>query len=101
LQQMMVQGFVSEVARLHARGDLHPDLPSIRSVGYRQLWAHLDGECDLPSATQKALEATRQFAKRQITWLRSEHDLCWLNSDAPDVVDVALRRIEQGKPKTP
>lgn len=101
LQQMMVQGFVSEVARLHARGDLHPDLPSVRSVGYRQLWAHLDGECDLPAATQKALEATRQFAKRQITWLRSEHDLCWLNSDAPDVVDVALRRIEQGKPKTP
>lgn len=93
LQQMLAQGFVAEVARLHARGDLHPELPSIRSVGYRQIWAHLEGECDLAVASQKALEATRQFAKRQITWLRSEHDLCWLNSDAPDVVDVALRQI--------
>ncbi len=101
LQQMMAHGFAEEVKRLHARGDLHVALPSIRAVGYRQLWAWLEGEGDLAGATQKALEATRQFAKRQITWLRSEHDLCWLNSEAPDAVDVALRQIDEWTPKSP
>ena len=101
LQQMMAQGFAEEVRRLHARSDLHVELPSIRAVGYRQLWSWLDGEVDLAAATQRALEATRQFAKRQVTWLRSEHDLCWVNSEAPDAVDVALRRIEEWKPKSP
>lgn len=101
LQHMLVQGFAEEVARLHARGDLHPGLPSVRSVGYRQLWAHFDGACDMAEATHKVLAATRQFAKRQVTWLRSEHDLCWLNFDAPDVVDVALRRIAEWTPKAP
>ena len=101
LQQMLAQGLADEVRRLHARGDLHPGLPSIRSVGYRQMWAWIEGECDLAQAAQKALEATRQFAKRQITWLRSEHDPCWLNSEAPDAVDVALRRIDEWKPRSP
>lgn len=101
LRQMMAQGFVEEVRRLRARGDLHPGMPSMRAVGYRQLWAHLDGEYDLAAAEQKALEATRQFAKRQITWLRSEHDLCWLNSDAADAVYLALRRIDEWTPETP
>lgn len=101
LQQMMAQGFADEVRGLHARGDLHPELPSIRSVGYRQLWAWCDGQIDLPGATQKALEATRQFAKRQITWLRAEHDLCWLNFGMRDAVHVALRRIDQWRPETP
>lgn len=101
LQQMLAHGFADEVRRLHARGDLHPGLPSIRSVGYRQLWAWTEGHCDLAQASQKALEATRQFAKRQVTWLRSEHDPCWLNSEAPDAVDVALRRIDEWKPRSP
>ena len=101
LQQMFARGFAEEVRALHARGDLHPGLPSIRSVGYRQLWSWLEGECDLAQASQKALEATRQFAKRQVTWLRSEHDPCWLNSEAPDAVDVALRRIDEWKPRSP
>ena len=101
LQQMLAHGFADEVRALHARGDLHPGLPSIRSVGYRQLWAWMEGECDLTQASQKALEATRQFAKRQVTWLRSEHDPCWLNSEAPDAVDVALRRIDEWKPRSP
>lgn len=101
LQQMMAQGFAEEVRRLHVRQDLNVELPSIRAVGYRQLWAWLDGEVDLAQATQRALEATRQFAKRQVTWLRSEHDLCWLNSEAPDAVDRALRQIEEWTPKTP
>ena len=101
LQQMLAQGFADEVRTLHARGDLHPGLPSIRSVGYRQLWSWMDGECDLAQASQKALEATRQFAKRQVTWLRSEHDPCWLNSEAPDAVDLALRRIDEWNQRSP
>jgi tRNA dimethylallyltransferase len=101
LQQMLAQGFADEVRALHVRGDLHPGLPSIRSVGYRQLWSWMDGDCDLTQASQKALEATRQFAKRQITWLRSEHDPCWLNSEAPDAVDLALRRIDEWKQRSP
>ncbi len=68
---MMALGFLDEVARLHARGDLSPDLPSVRCVGYRQLWAHLDGEYSLPEARTRAIAATRQLAKRQLTWLRA------------------------------
>jgi tRNA dimethylallyltransferase len=92
LRQMMDAGFLDEVARLHARPDLHPDLPSIRSVGYRQLWGHLDGAYGRAEAEEKALYATRQFAKRQMTWLKSEHDLCWIDPEAPDPVDRVLER---------
>lgn len=100
LQQMIAQGFAEEVTRLYMRKDLHVDLPSVRAVGYRQLWAWLDGETDLAQATQRALEATRQFAKRQVTWLRSEHDLCWLNSETAGAVDVAYRQIDEWTPKS-
>jgi tRNA dimethylallyltransferase len=77
---MMAAGFLAEVERLHRRGDLHPALPSIRAVGYRQLWAHVAGECDLSSAVVDAITATRRLAKRQMTWLRAEPDLHWLDS---------------------
>lgn len=87
--QMMQQGFLQEVQALHVRGDLHADLPSIRSVGYRQLWDHLQGECDLPTAIERGIAATRQFAKRQITWLRSEKDVHVFD---PDDVQL-LQRI--------
>jgi tRNA dimethylallyltransferase len=75
---MMAAGFLAEVARLHGRGDLHPGLPSIRAVGYRQLWAHVAGECELGSAMGNAVTATRRLAKRQMTWLRAEPDLHWV-----------------------
>jgi len=68
---MMEQGFLDEVRRLRARGDLSPDLPSMRAVGYRQLWTHLDGAWDLATAIERGIAATRQLAKRQMTWLRS------------------------------
>ncbi len=68
---MLAQGLVDEVARLRARGDLHPGLPSIRCVGYRQIWSYLDGEIDLPTAREQGIFATRQLCKRQLTWLRS------------------------------
>lgn len=78
LKHMFSQGFVDEVSSLHQRGDLHREMPSIRSVGYRQVWDYLAGNGTLELAQRKALEATRQFAKRQITWLRSEADVLHL-----------------------
>jgi len=72
--QMMQQGFLDEVRLLRARGDLHADLPSLRSVGYRQLWSHLAGETGLEAAVAAGQRATRNLAKRQLTWIRSETD---------------------------
>ena len=69
---MMAAGFLDEVRRLRDRGDLTPDLPSMRAVGYRQLWSHLAGEVSLAQASAQAVSATRQLAKRQLTWMRSE-----------------------------
>lgn len=70
--EMMEEGFLDEVRALKARGDLHSDLPSLRSVGYRQLWAHLQGACGLAEAVAAGQRATRNLAKRQLTWLRAE-----------------------------
>ena len=64
-------GLLAEVTSLRARGDLHPALPSMRCVGYRQAWSYLDGQCDLPTLRETGIAATRQLAKRQLTWLRS------------------------------
>jgi len=75
LQVMMDAGFVAEVADLRARPGLKRDHPSMRAVGYRQIWSHLAGEDSLEEAGNKALAATRQLCKRQLTWLRSEQDL--------------------------
>ncbi len=69
---MLESGLLAEVAALHGRGDLHAELPAIRSVGYRQLWAHCAGQIALAEATAQAVAATRQLAKRQLTWLRAE-----------------------------
>lgn len=75
---MLATGFLDEVRGLRERGDLHPDLPSMRAVGYRQAWRHLDGLVDATGFRAEALAATRQLAKRQITWLRSCVDCRWL-----------------------
>jgi tRNA dimethylallyltransferase len=72
LEAMMAGGFLDEVKRLRDRGDLTPLHSSMRAVGYRQLWAHLDGRYDLEEAGRRALAATRQLAKRQLTWMRAE-----------------------------
>ena len=63
---------------LHGRGDLDPELPSLRTVGYRQLWAHLDGRLPMTDAVVAGKRATRNLAKRQLTWLRSEPALPWI-----------------------
>ncbi len=74
-EAMMAKGFLDEVRLLHARGDLTDSHPAIRAVGYRQLWAHLTGSYPLETAVERAVAATRQLAKRQMTWLRSMSDL--------------------------
>ena len=80
-QKMMEQGFKVEVEKLFARPDLHLDLPSIRCVGYRQMWEHLQGQYDLDEAVYRGICATRQLAKRQITWLRGwKTPITWLDS---------------------
>lgn len=89
-RQMMREGFLDEVARLRERGDLHPNLPSVRSVGYRQLWEHLDGQDSLEEAVERGIAATRQLAKRQLTWLRSEENLNWFNPDEPELFTKVL-----------
>jgi tRNA dimethylallyltransferase len=78
---MLTAGFLDEVQSLRARGDLDERHSSMRAVGYRQLWAHLAGEYDLAEATRRAITATRQLAKRQLTWMRSEQSLNWLDPD--------------------
>jgi len=80
--QMLEAGLVDEVQELYGREDLHPALPSIKSVGYRQVWQYLDGELDYDGMVEKSIIATRQLAKRQLTWLRSWPDLHSL-SDSP------------------
>lgn len=93
---MMQAGFLDEVRGLYARGDLHTELPSIRAVGYRQLWTFLQGDCDLDTAVQRGIEATRQLAKRQLTWLRSEPEVLWLDPRGEDGLRRALDHIRCG-----
>ncbi len=72
---MLAAGFLDEVRALVQRPGLHPELPSMRCVGYRQAWQHLRGEIDAETFRRTGIEASRQLAKRQITWIRSEHDV--------------------------
>ncbi len=80
-EKMMAAGFENEMKALYARKELHSDLPSIRCVGYRQMWDYLDGNCTLNEAIFRGICATRQLAKRQITWLRRWDNLTWLDSE--------------------
>ncbi len=101
-EQMMDAGFLDEVRRLWQRGDLHPGLPAVRAVGYRQLWQHLEGECSLEEAIAKAVAATRQLAKRQLTWLRKWPDLRWIYTDREgNVLEVDSVEPVAGTPKNP
>jgi tRNA dimethylallyltransferase len=91
---MLAAGLLAEVAGLRARGDLDPSLPAIRSVGYRQLWAHVAGECDFASARAAGIRATRQLAKRQYTWLRAERGAAWFPARAPGLIDDLAARVD-------
>ena len=81
---MLEQGFEKEVVKLYERSDLHEDLPSIRSVGYRQMWQYLDGQLSYAEMRERGIIATRQLAKRQLTWLRGWEQVTWLDTFAND-----------------
>ncbi|GAB1255937.1 tRNA (adenosine(37)-N6)-dimethylallyltransferase MiaA [Aurantivibrio plasticivorans] len=80
-QRMLDEGFEAEVLKLYQRDDLHSDLPAIRAVGYRQMWGYLNGEYDYDEMVEKGVAATRQLAKRQLTWLRGWSELKWIFTD--------------------
>lgn len=92
---MLEQGFMDEVEKLYARPDLNPALPAIRAVGYRQLWQVLAGEMPMDEGVRRAVFASRQLAKRQLTWLRSLPSARWLDSDAPDLHRQAQTHVSQ------
>ena len=90
---MLAQGFEAEVQRLLDRGDLAPDLPSLRSVGYRQMVGFLLGECDRAAMVERAIFTTRQYAKRQMTWLRAEAGAAWLPEEPAAALERALKIV--------
>ena len=93
LAAMLGQGFLDEVRQLRARPGLTSGSPSMRAVGYRQLWSHLDGKCGLEVAVERARAATRQLAKRQVTWLRSEPEIETLNPLEPRVFATIVAAV--------
>ncbi|AVP58416.1 tRNA (adenosine(37)-N6)-dimethylallyltransferase MiaA [Pulveribacter suum] len=92
---MLAAGFLDEVTRLRARGDLHPDLPSMRCVGYRQAWQSLDGTCPMASLAERGIAATRQLAKRQITWLRGMPQRHVIACDQPGATQALVQAVGQ------
>jgi tRNA dimethylallyltransferase len=102
---MIERGLIEEVRSLYERGDLHADLPSIRAVGYRQVWAYLAGEYDRDTMIERAIIATRQFAKRQFTWLRREETALSYRSEDERLAETVLWEVaaclgRRGKPGT-
>jgi tRNA dimethylallyltransferase len=93
---MLAAGFLDEVRRLRARGDLHAGLPSMRAVGYRQAWEALEGLAPLDSVRERGIAATRQLAKRQLTWLRGMPHRQVIACDAADAVQQVLRACGVG-----
>jgi len=93
---MLQQGFIQEVQQLYDRSDLNLNMPSMRCVGYRQAWMHLAGEIDRATMVDKGLVATRQLAKRQITWLRSWQQLHWLENESTDLTARVLKLLDSG-----
>jgi len=91
--KMLELGFIEEVKRLYHRGDLHEDMPSIRAVGYRQVWQYLGGKCDYADMREQGIAATRQLAKRQLTWLKGWHDLRWVNTQDSRGESLEFREI--------
>ncbi len=92
-QVMLAAGFLDEVTALRRRGDLHLQLPAMRAVGYRQLWQYLDGALSYAEAVQRGIIATRQLAKRQMTWLRAERNTCCLAAGAPKLLEQLLKSL--------
>jgi tRNA dimethylallyltransferase len=98
-RQMLEQGVVDEVKALYSRGDLSEKMPSIRAVGYRQIWSYLQGEYDYQTMTEKGIIATRQLAKRQFTWLRKETDGAIFQTGQPDLLVRVIESINRQSAK--
>lgn len=94
-ETMLGTGLIEEVAGLKARDDLHSGLPSMKSVGYRQAWAYLDGQMDRESLRWRGIVATRQLAKRQLTWMRSWHGLHWVDSLGVDPLGDVVKLMRE------
>lgn len=92
--QMLEQGFVDEVKALYERGDLHADMPSMRAVGYRQVWEYLAKQRDYDSMVERGIVVTRQLAKRQLTWLRNEQNATWFDSLQANMNDKILELVK-------
>ncbi|MCS6948183.1 MAG: tRNA (adenosine(37)-N6)-dimethylallyltransferase MiaA, partial [Steroidobacteraceae bacterium] len=106
LHTMMEQGLLDEVRRLRARGDLHAGLPALRSVGYRQLWALLDAtpqpdSAQLAAAVDAAIIATRQLARRQLTWINADPGWCRIEADDPSELASLAARLADALPTAP
>jgi tRNA dimethylallyltransferase len=93
---MMTAGLLAEVKSLFARSDLSAEHPSMRAVGYRQLWRHLAGQCALDEAQNQAIAATRQLAKRQLTWLRRRERAQWFDSMHSEVASMMMDALSKG-----
>jgi tRNA dimethylallyltransferase len=93
--QMLEEGFMEEMKALHQKGGLHPGLPAMRCVGYRQAWSHLEGEISHEEMVTKAVTATRQLAKRQLTWLRQEQGAVWYNSTLENEQESVFREVKK------
>ena len=92
-QQMLQQGFLNEVRGLYERGDLRPEMTSMRAVGYRQAWRHLSGDTDENTWIRHAVVATRQYAKRQMTWLRGEPSIYVLPAESGSVLEETRKHL--------
>jgi tRNA dimethylallyltransferase len=95
IRVMLEQGFLDEVERLRQRGDLAPQLPALRAVGYRQAWMHLQGQLSADEWVERAVVATRQYARRQLTWLRAEPDAHWVDPLGAGTVAQVAALIQQ------
>jgi tRNA dimethylallyltransferase len=95
LAVMLAAGFEAEVRALMARGDLHAELPALRAVGYRQMWSVLAGEADRDALDERILVATRQYARRQLTWLRSEPGVERFELEDPQLTARLQRRLDE------
>ncbi len=93
-KQMIEQGFIDEVRQLYKRDDLDLSLPSMRAVGYRQVWEYLQGKMTREQMIDRGITITRQFAKRQMTWLRREQDAVWIATEADDNFQQAVNYLQ-------
>lgn len=99
-ENMLQEGLVEEVQTLYEREDLGPDLPAMRLVGYRQVWEYLAGTLDYEQMKAHAIAATRQLAKRQLTWLRREENATWFDSLAGDLTDSVYNYLIKKEKKS-